>query len=71
MLSSGELGIHGPLILGDMRVFPTYLQGGSAYRSYSPNSRRGSGTTRAAQWHDTAIQAIDGGQDLVWAASKP
>ena len=38
-----------------MCVFPTYLQSGSAYRSYSPNSRRGSGTARAAQQH-AAIQ---------------
>jgi len=40
---------------GDMRVFPAYLQGGCAYRPYSPDSRRGSGTARAAQRH-AAIQ---------------
>jgi hypothetical protein len=40
-----------------MRVFPTYLQGSSAYRSYSPNSRRGSGTARAAQRNTVTIQA--------------
>ena len=54
----------------DMRVFPAYLQGGCAYRPYSPDSRRGSGTARAraaARRHP----AIDGGQGLASAASKP
>jgi hypothetical protein len=45
----------------DMGVFLAYLQGGCAYRLYSPDSRRRSGTARAAQRH----AAIDGGQDLV------
>ena len=49
------IGANRVTATGDMRVFPDYLPGGCAYRPYSPDSRRGSGTARAAQRH-TAIQ---------------
>lgn len=65
-----------PPVIGDLCVFPTCLRGSCDYRLYSPDSRCGSGTARAAQRDATiqpSIAARDGGrqrQSPDWVAGR-